>query len=204
MAAVMQEVVEALSPLGNPDSSWNMDGEWFAKTFRDQMGIYRVYWRDDPQFDMTNTFCATPHLPCPKLDREQMSRLARFAIEANFGRTHRAKYKPEFDVHSYTCGRYAVTAIYARVIRRLLIWAPSRRPGRRPWDLLVREGRLGAVDDGVSMRSTAVFHVNSATFRSLARGDLTFRKRCRGSGADRRQWHGSSPPGGGSASHCYG
>ena len=49
MAAVMQEVVEELSPMADPDSSWNMDGEWFAKTFRDQLGIYGAYWRDDPQ-----------------------------------------------------------------------------------------------------------------------------------------------------------
>src|SRR5208283_1055645 len=99
MASVMQEVVEELSPLGDPDSSWNLDGDWFAKTFRDQLGIYGAYWRDDPQFDMTNTFRAAPHLPCPELDREMMSQLARFAIDANFGRVRRAKRKPEFDLH---------------------------------------------------------------------------------------------------------
>ena len=107
MAAVMQEVVEELSPMGDPDSSWNMDGEWFASTFRDQLGIYGAYWRDDPQFDVTNTLRAAPHLPCPMLDREMMSQLARFAIDANFGRgtraagRRRAKHKPEFDVHHH-------------------------------------------------------------------------------------------------------
>lgn len=101
MAAVMQEVVEDCSPLGNPDSSWNMDGDWFAKTFRDQLRIYETYWRDDPQFDMTNTFRAAPHLPCPKLDREMMLRLARFAIDANFGHARRAKHKPELEVQDH-------------------------------------------------------------------------------------------------------
>jgi thioester reductase-like protein len=99
MASVMQEAVEALSPLCDPDSSWNLDGDWFAKTFRDQLRIYGSYWRDDPQFDMTNTLRAAPHLACPKLDREMMSQLARFAIDANFGRTRRAKHKPAFDIH---------------------------------------------------------------------------------------------------------
>ncbi len=107
MASVMQEVVEELSPLGDPDSSWNLDGEWFAKTFRDQLGIYGAYWRDDPQFDMTNTLRAAPHLPCPKLDREMMTQLARFAIDANFGRVRRAKHKPEFDVHCHMRRRVA-------------------------------------------------------------------------------------------------
>ncbi len=180
MASVMQEVVEELSPLGDPDSSWNLDGEWFAKTFRDQLGIYGAYWRDDPQFDMTNTLRAAPHLPCPNLDREMMSQLARFAIDANFGRVRRAKHKPEFDVHSH--------------MRRLLHAQSDRRshgeksngdpriarlgiqvdgPGGGQWELLVRDGCLVGIDDGVSPRSTAVFHVNSATFRCLVDGELS-------------------------------
>ncbi len=180
MASVMQEVVEDLSPLGDPDSSWNLDGEWFAKTFRDQLGIYGAYWRDDPQFDATNTLHAAPHLPCPKLDRAMMSQLARFAIDANFGRVRRAKHKPAFDVHSH--------------MRRLLHGPGDLRlhvdlpegdsriahlgiqvdgPGGGQWELLVRDGRLVAIDDGVSMRSSAVFHVNSATFCSLVHGELS-------------------------------
>ena len=43
MASVMQEVVEEFSPLVDPDSSWNLDGEWLTKTFRDQLGIYKAY-----------------------------------------------------------------------------------------------------------------------------------------------------------------
>ena len=180
MASVMQEVVEDLSPLGDPDSSWNLDGEWFAKTFRDQLGIYGAYWRDDPQFDATNTLHAAPHLPCPKLDRAMMSQLARFAIDANFGRVRRAKHKPAFDVHSH--------------MRRLLHGPGDLRlhvdlpegdsriahlgiqvdgPGGGQWELLVRDGRLVAIDDGVSMRSSAVFHVNSATFCSLVHGEVS-------------------------------
>ena len=124
MAAVMQEVVEDLSPMGDPDSSWNLDGEWFAKTFRDQLGIYGAYWRDDPQFDMTNTFRAVPHLPCPKLDREMMSQLARFAIDANFGRVRRAKHKPEFDVHRHMrCSASAVRVNWPKTIRGSRTWA---------------------------------------------------------------------------------
>lgn len=201
MASVMQEVVEDLSPLGDPDSSWNLDGEWFAKTFRDQLGIYGAYWRDDPQFDVTNTLRAAPHLPCPTLDREMMSLLARFAIEANFGRVRRAKHKPEFDVHSH--------------MRRLLHAQGDLRshgempngdsriahlgiqvdgPGGGQWELLLRDGRLVAVDDGVSSRSTAVFHVHSATFRSLVCGELSVSQavqagqvRIEGNGMDRRR-----------------
>ena len=84
MAAVMQEVVEDCSPLGNPDSSWNMDGDWFAKTFRDQLAFMNVLSRRSAVRHDQYVSCRTD-LPCPKLDREMMLRLARFAIDANFG-----------------------------------------------------------------------------------------------------------------------
>jgi thioester reductase-like protein len=201
MADVMQEVVEDLSPLADPDSSWNLDGEWFAKTFRDQLGIYGSYWRDDPQFDVTHTLRAAPHLPCPRLDRATMSRLARFAIDANFGRVRRAKHEPAFDVQSH--------------LRRLLhdpsAWRSHGEmpngdpriahlgievdgPGGGQWELLLRDGRLVAIDDGVGRRSTAVFHVHSATFSSLVHGELSVSQavragqvRIEGNGMDRRR-----------------
>jgi len=195
MAAVMQEVIEDLSPLADPESSWNLDGEWFSKTFRDQLSVYGAYWRDDPQFDMTNTLRAAPHLPCPKLDRKMMSQLARFAIETNFGRLRRIKHKPDFDVHSHM----------RRVLRscdKLPDGEPSIAyvgiqvdgPGGGQWELVVRNGRLMAIDDGVSARSTAVFHVNSATFCSLVHGKLTVSQAVQsgdvwieGNGMDRRR-----------------
>jgi thioester reductase-like protein len=193
MAAVMQEVVEELSPMADSDSDWNMDAEWFAKTFRDQLGIYGAYWRDDPQFDMANTFRAAPHLPCPALDREMMSQLARFAIDANFGRARRAKHKPEFDVyhHMRLLHRgHPELAEGDRGIARLGIQVDG--PGGGQWELSVRDGRLLAVDDGVSRRSTAVFHTHSATFRSMVDGELSAsqavasgRVRIEGNGMDR-------------------
>jgi putative sterol carrier protein len=201
MASVMQEVVEDLSPLGDPDSSWNLDGEWFAKTFRDQLGVYGAYWRDDPQFDNTNTLRAAPHLPCPKLDREMMSQLARFAIDANFGRVRRAKHKPEFDVHMHMR-----RLLHGRSESRSLGEMPNGDPwiaqmgiqvdgpGGGQWNLMVRDGHLVSIDDGVSARSAVVFHVNSATFCSLVQGEFSVaqavqagRVRIEGNGIDRRR-----------------
>jgi nucleoside-diphosphate-sugar epimerase len=195
MAAVMQEVVEDCSEYGDPDSSWNLDGEWFTKTFRDQLGIYGAYWRDDPQFDMSNTLRAAPHLPCPKLDRAMMSQLARFAIDANFGRARRAKHKPEFDVHGHmrrlADGHGDLPEGDPRIAH---LGIEVDGPGGGQWELLVREGRLVAIDDGVSPRSTAVFHVNSGTFRRLVHGELSVSQavqagqvRIEGNGMDRRR-----------------
>jgi hypothetical protein len=195
MAAVMQEVIEELSPMGEPDSEWNLDREWLAKTFRDQMEIYGAYWRDDPQFDMTNTLRAAPHLPCPELDREMMSQLARFAIDANFGKARRVKYKTEFDVHHHMRqlhrGHVTVHENDHRVAR---FGVQVDGPGGGQWELAIRDGRLASVDDGVSRRSTAVFHVHSALFRALVDGELTAsqavqngRVRIEGNGMDRER-----------------
>ena len=58
----------------------------------------------------------------------------------------------------------------------------------------MRDGHLVGVDDGVSRRSTAVFHVHSATFRSLVSGESSAshavasgRVRIEGNGMDRRR-----------------
>ncbi len=103
MAAVMQQVVEAMSPLGESDTSWNYDGAWFEKTFREQMAVYGAYWRDDPQFDVTNTRRAAPHLPCPCVDSAMLTRLARYAIESNFGRGRSRENQPRKKLGSLTC-----------------------------------------------------------------------------------------------------
>ena len=173
-ADLMQEVVEELSPFGELDPSWNLDGEWFAKTFREQLAIYGAYWRDDPCFDMTNTLRAAPHLPCPDLDREMMSQLARYAIEANFGKTRRTKHKPEFDVHHHMrrldSGHDLRDSDGEGRVARLGIQVDG--PGGGQWELSVRGGRLVGVDDGVS-RPAHRCSVHSATFRSLVNGELS-------------------------------
>ena len=195
MAAVMQEVVEDLSPVGDAEASWNLDGEWFAKTFRDQLGIYGAYWRDDPQFDVTNTLRTAGHLPCPRLDRRMMSRLARFAIHANFGRLRRTKHKPDFDVHNHMrrMGR-GNGDLYEGDPRIAHLSIEVDGPGGGQWELLVRDGRVLAINEGVGRRSTAVFHVHSATFRSLVDGHIDIAQAVKagkvqieGNGMDRRR-----------------
>jgi len=59
--------------------------ERFAAAFREQMATYAAYWRDDPEFDTTNTTEAAADLPCPVVDAAMLRRLCDFALEANFG-----------------------------------------------------------------------------------------------------------------------
>jgi nucleoside-diphosphate-sugar epimerase len=55
-----------------------------AQLFGDQMEVYRAYWRDDPEFDVTATSRAAADLPAPALDEATIRRLCRFAIHAGF------------------------------------------------------------------------------------------------------------------------
>lgn len=82
----IQHAVERCSSLADPSDPTRRDAQWFVELFRGQAGIYRAYWRDDPQFDRTNTVSATAHLPCPTVDYEMLLRMAKFAIRTNFGR----------------------------------------------------------------------------------------------------------------------
>ena len=58
--------------------------------FYEHIRVYNSYWRDDPEFDLTNTHEAAPHLPCPAIDKDMLLRLAQAAVQMDF----RFKDKP--------------------------------------------------------------------------------------------------------------
>ena len=174
MSQVMQDAVEAYSPLAERANGDTCDGDWFEKTFREQLSIYRAYWRDDPQFDVTNTRQAAPHLACPTLDWGAMMRLAKCAIEMNFGRQRQPKLRPEFDVHHHISDLLQARTELEDADRRMgHLGLQVNGPGGGQWELFVHNGHVIAADDGVSTRATAIYHLNSKTFQQLARRQLT-------------------------------
>ena len=79
IAAVMERVDEMKRRRASiPLSLLESDG------FRDYMGVYRSYFKGDPDFDTTNTTAAVPDLSCPELDHDTMVRLWRYAIDTDF------------------------------------------------------------------------------------------------------------------------
>ncbi len=94
MASVIQEAVERYSQLAGRDDPTRLDGDWIANAFREQMSVYRSYWRDDPVFDQRNTQWAAGHLPCPVVDRDMLMRMARWAITSRFGRAVQPVLRP--------------------------------------------------------------------------------------------------------------
>jgi nucleoside-diphosphate-sugar epimerase len=64
----------------NPSDEIPLSGD-----FREQMQVYESYFRSDPDFDNRQSRALLPDLPCPVVDRAMLLRLARYAIEQNFG-----------------------------------------------------------------------------------------------------------------------
>lgn len=62
-----------------------VDLDRFGAQLGEMLEVYRPYWRDDPEFDATNTLRIAADLPCPELDEACLERLCRYAIDANFG-----------------------------------------------------------------------------------------------------------------------
>jgi len=80
---IMEEVV-GLYGLSFSGASGTMGGVEAEQVFLKHMEVYHSYWKDDPEFDATNTLKALPDLPCPLVDRDMLVRLSKVAIERSF------------------------------------------------------------------------------------------------------------------------
>ena len=174
MADVMHEAVETYSKIGDATDVGICDGAWLEETFRQQMVVYREYWQDDPQFDLSNTKLAAPHLPCPDMNDEVMMRLAEFAIRSGFGRPRPRPIRPEFDVREHLD-----VLLQARIRLPGSANGSTRLglevlgPGGGQWELMLEDSCAVAAREGVSPRCSATFRLNSGTYRRLAARQLS-------------------------------
>lgn len=75
-----KQSAQAAQTRDNPSDEIPLSGD-----FREQMRVYESYFRSDPAFDDCQSRVLVPDLPCPVVDRAMLLRLAKFAIEQNFG-----------------------------------------------------------------------------------------------------------------------
>jgi hypothetical protein len=143
--------------------------------FRSQSDIYQTYWRDDPVFDCTNTTAAAPHLPCPVVDHEMLMRMARFAIQSNFGKGQRRRQPLPWDASGHLRGLVALRRSLEESCESSLVCLGLQinGPGGGQWKLLVRDGCLLGAEDGLSPQCSAVFRLDSKTFQQLAARQLS-------------------------------
>ncbi|MDR0392206.1 MAG: SDR family oxidoreductase [Planctomycetaceae bacterium] len=88
--------------LANSNSNSNeINLAMLGGVFREQMEVYKAYWRDDPTFDRTNIESVLPDLSCPEVTSEVLLRLATFALDNGFGWPKPQPIKPEKWIHDF-------------------------------------------------------------------------------------------------------
>ncbi|MCR4413207.1 MAG: SDR family oxidoreductase [Thermoguttaceae bacterium] len=174
MTDVMQETLrEAIEKPGRrrvevPPDQPQINTDDFALFFRAQMEVYKSHWRDDPEFDLTNTLSAAGHMPPPEVDRAMLRRICTFALEANFGWPKPSPVLPEFDVHEHL---------------RPLIQGGSRPPRRNgaeggvglqvngpgggQWELFLDGSHVVRARQGIGAGCATRLYLNSKTFQRL-------------------------------------
>jgi len=84
---LMREIIEECFGFSNSEFSGpgKIDEMSIIESlFYEHLENYASYWRDDPEFDASNTKLAAPHLPCPEVNRELLLKLTKIVVEGNF------------------------------------------------------------------------------------------------------------------------
>jgi hypothetical protein len=173
--AVCREVIEkALDEYARQHRDRNHVTSELAEmqeTFADQMGAYRAYWRDDPEFDQTNTLRAAPHLPLCEVGFEMLLRMANYALAANFGWPRPQPLRPRFDVAEYL-GRGVPVEVSANGQVGVKVGLQVNGPGGGQWTLAVDGRRVVSARLGLAAELAGLVYLNSTTFERCARGEL--------------------------------
>lgn len=148
---VIEQVLREYSGKDPAKGSKNPKLPEMQNTFVEQMGAYRAYWRDDPEFDTTNTVRAALHLATCDVGFETLLRTARFALETNFGWPRPQPIRPEFDIEDHLRGVLPIK-LDRNGHGSLRVALQVNGPGGGQWTLMVNDGRptfaeFGLADD---------------------------------------------------------
>jgi len=145
------------------------EGAKIEETFVDQMGAYQAYWRDDPEFDLTNTLRAASHLPCPEIDFAMLMRMAEFALETNFGWPRPRPERPKLDV-AECLGSTLPVGVSSNGNGAIKVALQVNGPGGGQWTLAVDGRRAVAAELGLARDVGALVYLNSKTFEQCLAG----------------------------------
>ncbi len=150
----------------------------FSESLKDQMEVYRSYWRDDPIFDIRNTNAALPRHPAPVVDRAMLKRMCEFAIRSNFGWPKPPPQIPPLDTASLMASLVRDSPDKAPFPENAKPRSPTRfvgfsfsGPGGGDWCLTFRDGVPVGVSEGLRHGKGPVIRMNTTTL-----GDLLARK----------------------------
>jgi thioester reductase-like protein len=147
----------------------------FEDLFRHYIEVYRSHWRDDPVFDRANTDLALDHLPCPELDHDTLLRIAKYPIERDFILNEHGTAPADMQAYDrleelVQCGRqFSAAGETCDATVNLQITGT----GGGQWRLLIRNGQIEGADLGLGTPNSSGLYLNSHTFTSLARRQLS-------------------------------
>lgn len=171
-SALIELVEKKIAQPKTAQASTKAPNEDLIASFREQMKVYQAYWRDDPEFDSTQTQQAVPHLPCPEIDRAAMDRLIGFAIGSNFGWPREMPIVPPFKVEQqlgkWLAAGDKLTGLNGHA-RYVGLMVHGRGGGQ--WHLVVDRGRLVGARVGVQQDAGTVCYLTSDTFSRIVRGN---------------------------------
>ena len=176
MAAGLSEAIQALSiPALEKQRSVPPNAAAFDDVFRTQMQTYQSYWRDDPLFDSSNTISAAPHLPCPEVDAGVMWRLAKYAIENNFGWPVPSPLPAPLDIQTQLAQQIRPEPPAGEVPKQDShhIVLEVAGPGGGQWTLELQGNRLARLTNGRVDDTRPHAYMSSHTFRRLASAETT-------------------------------
>lgn len=163
---LVQEAVNRYSQDASPDDPDLCDEQWFADNLRTQLDVYTSYFRNDPEFDRTNTEAIAGHIPCPTLDMPTLLTMARFAIENDFGRKSPAAAGPPFDVERHLGDNVSLTPRCDAATARVGLDVEGAGGGQ--WTLVAAGNELLAAVPGIDSRAGDVCRLDARTFEALA------------------------------------
>lgn len=164
------------APTRKSDASKPLSSETLQslmENFREQMKVYRSYWRDDPTFDAAHTDAALPDLPCPTMTPDVLMRLSMFALESNFGWPKSQPIFPPFFVRDSLPVRAEWESSGEE---KDAIALETRGPGGGAWTVTLRQGRIDAISEGVNASAAGRLVLSVGTFDALRKGTVTPRQ----------------------------
>ncbi len=144
------------------------------RAFLDGLQEYWPYLGSDPAFDCRNTLAAIPDLPAPRVDRELLRRLVRFAVSDCWGRGRRqVAFKSSLDCGDYI-ERYFPEAVARSPLAQLSVEAKLgfdiRGAGGGRWLCRLGGGRVLQVTRGSTEQADVEYRMGVPTFAAVVSG----------------------------------
>jgi len=146
------------------------------RLFYEHIRVYNSYWKMDPIFDRTNTEAAAPHLACPHVGRDLLTKLSRIVIDDGFPEPSKRPVVPEFDVVELLTPLLEQTDVHPpRSSDERLLGLDVCGHGGGQWQVIVRGDEIVGVETGLHEDRLATCRLNVETLASLAQGDRNWK-----------------------------